>query len=87
MFGYGSSLGLCSGSSSLEDSCCTLYISPRLQDTGCGTSVGGSGGGRFCCASSLSVHHPGPYLFCLGYDLQALLMISSAHGVLGMLHL
>ena len=42
---------LCSGSSSLEDSCGTLYVPLGLRDTGRGNSgaVGGRGGGRLCC--------------------------------------
>jgi len=62
------SLDFCSGSSSLEDSCGTLYVPLGLWDTDCGGSwvVGGSGGGRSCCISSSSVHQPNPYLFSLG---------------------
>ncbi len=67
---------LCSGSSSLEDSCGTLYVPLGLRDTGCGNSgaVGGRGGGRFCCTSSSSVHQPNPYLFCLGAQSLALVL-------------
>ena len=64
-----SSSGLCSGSSSLEDSYGTLYVLLGLQDISWGGSVvtgGGGGGGKLCCNSSSSVHHPSPYLFCLG---------------------
>ena len=61
---------LCSGSSSLEDSYGTLYVLLGLQDISWGGSVvtggGGGGGGKLCCNSSSSVHHPSPYLFCLG---------------------
>ncbi len=63
-----SSSGSCSGSSSLEDSCGTLYVLLGFQDTDCGGSglVGGSGGGKLCCTNSSSVHHHNLYLFCLG---------------------
>ena len=71
-----SSSDSCLGSSSLEDSCGTLYVPLGLQDTGCGGSgvVGGSGGGKLCCTSSLSVHQPNPYLFCLGAQSLALVL-------------
>ncbi len=71
-----SSSGLCLGSSSLEDSCGTLYVPLGLRDTGCGNSgvIGGSGGGRFCCISSSFIHHPSPYLFCLGARSLALVL-------------
>ncbi len=67
---------LCSGSSSLEDSCGTLYVPLGLRDTGCGGAgaVGGSGGGKLCCISSSSVHQPSPYLFSLGAQSLALVL-------------
>jgi len=70
------SLDLCSGSSSLEDSCGTLYVPLGLQDTDCGGSgvVGGIGGGKLCCTSSSSVHQPNPYLFSLGARSLALVL-------------
>jgi len=62
------STGLCSGSSSLKDSCGTLYVPLGFRDISCGGSVvvGGCGGGKLCWTSSSSVHHPSLYLFCLG---------------------
>ncbi len=67
---------LCLGSSSLEDSCGTLYVPLGLRDTGCGGAgaVGGSGGGKLCCISSSSVHQPSPYLFSLGARSLALVL-------------
>ncbi len=66
----------CSGSSSLEDSCGTLYVPLGLRDTGCdgAGAVGGSGGGKLCCISSSSVHQPSPYLFSLGAQSLALVL-------------
>ncbi len=70
------SSGSCSGSSSLEDSCGTLYVPLGLRDIDCGGSgmVGGSGGGKLCCISSLFVHQPSPYLFSLGARSLALVL-------------
>ena len=70
------SSGSCSGSSSLEDSCGTLYVPLGLQDVGCDGSgaVGGSGGGKLCCTSSSSVHQPSLYLFSLGAQSLALVL-------------
>ncbi|SRR6266702_4433520 len=64
----GSSTDLCSGSSSLEDSCGALYVPLGFLNIGCGGSVvaGGCVGGKLCWINSSSVHHPNPYLFCLG---------------------
>ncbi len=71
-----SSPGSCSCSSLLEDSCGTLYVPLGLWDIDWDGSAatGGGGGGKVCCNSSSSVHHPSPYLFCLGAQSPSLVL-------------